>query len=125
MITVEVNDDFTPFLNGVKSQISVMRQTLIDIAHLVELNTKDKVPFRTGALEHSYKWNIHESSNFIELEMGYSSLSPKGFDYAYIQHEANFNHPIRGEQWYLFKGFSQAEDGMFVELESDFLSLFG
>lgn len=124
MLEVEVNDEFLPFLKGWKSIVSVMRQTLIDIAHLVELNTKDKVPFRTGALEHSYNWNIHESSNFIELEMGYSSLAPNGYDYAYIQHEENFNHPIRGEQFYLLKGFSQSEEGMFVQLETDFLSLF-
>ena len=125
MITVDVKNNFAQFLNGLKSQIWVMRQTLIDFAHLVENESQWRVPFRIGALEHSYKWNIVEDSNFIEVEMGYSSIAPNGFDYALIQHEKDFNHPIRGEQFYLLTGFTQASDGFFVELEKDFLSLFG
>lgn len=124
MFEVSVEDDFTPFLNGLLSQIHVMRQTLINIAHLVENETQWRVPLKTSRLEHSYRWNIIESTGFIEVEMGYSALD-KGFDYAIIQHEEDFSHPIRGEQFYLLKGFSQAEEGMFVALEEDFLSLFG
>lgn len=124
MIEVTVEDNFTPFLNSFLSRIYVMRQTFVNIASYVENETRPLVPLREGDLESSYKWSIRESTGFFELEMGYSVFD-NGFDYAIIQHEKDFDHPIRGEQFYLLKGFSQAEEGMFVALEEDFLSLFG
>ena len=126
MIEVTIEDNFTPILNNLRENIlSSMRQTLIDVAHLVENNTQDLVPFRTGALEHSFKWNVYNSADWVEVEMGYSSIAPDNYDYAFAQHEVNYNHLIKGQWHYLDEGLTASEEGIFKEIKQDYLSLFG
>lgn len=125
MIEIKIIDNFTPVLdNVINSLVSHIISSLNNVAHIIENQTQDKVPFRRGDLEHSFSWNIHDNSDFVELEVGYSSIAPDNYDYAYAQHEIEYNHPIKGQSHYLIDGIRDSSNEFFVLLEKDFLSLF-
>ena len=125
----EVDDsDFKEWANITRNNFSLMVQTMIDVAHLIELNTKWRVPLETGRLEHSFKFVVTENtSDFIEVELGYDAVDPRSnFMYAEYQHETTgLHHPLRGEEFYLFKGIKSSLSDAFEFIERDYLSLFG
>ena len=129
MIEYTVDDsDFREWANVTKSRFPLMVQSLIDVAELIDLNTKWKVPLETGRLEHSFKYVVVEkNSEFIEVELGYDAVDPKSnFMYAEYQHETTgLHHPLRGESFYLFKGIKSSLSEAFEMIERDYLSLFG
>lgn len=135
-IHLELDDSqFHEWVDEARSRYETMVLTMIDVAELIKANTNWRVPLDTGRLESSFAWKIREdNSDFIIVEAGYSVTNPKvgmlGFedtnwDYAYYQHQGNFNHPKRGERFYLYNGIQASKDMAFQIIETDYMSLFG
>ena len=129
MIEFVIDDtDYREWTEYARGEFLTMAQTLIDVAEMIDLNTRPLVPVREGDLRRSFKYVITErSSDFIELELGYDAIDPKNdFHYALVQHErTDFNHPRGGEAFYLFKGIKSSIADAFEMIETDYLSLFG
>ena len=125
---IEIHDEeFREWVSSAKSRFMDMVQTMIDVAHVVELHTAPLVPLETGRLEHSFKFVVTERTpDFIEVEIGYDASDPEsGFVYAEYQHEEDLHHPLRGEQFYLKYGIELSRNESFELIEVDYLSLFG
>lgn len=125
---IEIHDEeFREWVSSAKSRFMDMVQTMIDVAHVVELHTAPLVPLETGRLEHSFKFVVTERTpDFIEVEIGYDASDPEsGFVYAEYQHEEDLHHPLRGEQFYLKNGIELSRNESFELIEVDYLSLFG
>lgn len=142
MFFIEVHDEeFQTWLNSLEIRIQTMRQTLLDIAQLIELNTQRFVPYNYDKpwggdhLENSFKAvpSGNPQEGFIEVEIGYSSLDPRDwYDYADYIHTGidyrtgkplNFQKAT-AEDHYLWKGMALSEAEGFREIETDYLSLF-
>lgn len=142
MIFVEVLDEeFQAWLNTLEVRIQTMRQTLLDIAEMIELNTQRFVPYDYNKpwteehLETSYKYapSGNPQEGFIEVEIGYSAIDPRdGYDYAdYIHTGVDYRtgKPLHfqkstAEDHYLWKGMELSKAEGFREIETDYLSLF-
>lgn len=137
MFTFEYDDSrFREWVSTARARYETMLLTMIDVAELIRANTNQRVPLDTGRLESSFFYEIVENtSQFIQVEVGYSiekGMHPENtgfvdsnFDYAYYQHQGNFNHPKRGEQFYLMNGVHASEDMAFKIIQTDYMSLFG
>jgi hypothetical protein len=125
MITVDVNaEEFIEKMNEVRSRFPQMVNTMIKVALLIEQNTLPYVPLDTSDLEQSFEFQYLENGYNIFLMVGYDAEDEdNGFHYAQIQHEKNFNHPRRGEQFYLQKGITDSSMEMFEMINADYLSL--
>lgn len=135
MIKFTVQDEeFLSWLDSLRYKIQTMTRTLMDIAHIVEMQGRQFVPVDTTRLEQSYRAVIvSESSEMIAVEMGYSSLDPRdGYDYAEYTHigidwrtgkPLNFKKKGATAQ-YLYKAVDMAMAEGWVEIEGDYLSLF-
>lgn len=142
MFYIEVHDEeFQTWLNSLEVRIKTMRQTLLDIAQLIELNTQKFVPYDYNKswggqhLETSFKAvpTGDPQEGFIEVEIGYSSIDPRNnFDYADYIHtgvdwrtgKALHFQKATAEDHYLWKGMALSEAEGFREIETDYLSLF-
>ena len=129
MIEFRVDDsDFREWAEYTRNEFLTMTQTLINVAEMIDLNTRPRVPVETERLRRSFKYVITEkTSDFIELELGYDATDPKsGFTYAEYQHETTgLRHPRGGEAFYLFKGIKSSLGDAFDMIETDYMSLFG
>lgn len=129
MIEVTIDDsDFREWVEVTRGEFLSMVQTLINVAEMIDLNTRPLVPVETERLRRSFKYVVTDrSSDFIELELGYDASDPKtGFIYAEYQHETTgLHHPRGGEPFYLTKGIKRSLSDAFEMIEMDYLSLFG
>jgi len=142
MFFVEVQDEeFQLWLNSLELRIQTMKQTLLNIAEMVELNSQKFVPYDYNKpwggqhLETSFKAvpTGDPQDGFVEVEIGYSSLDPRNwFDYAEYVHigiDYRTGKPLNfqkatAEDHYLWKGMVLSEAEGFREIEADYLSLF-
>ena len=134
MFFIEVHDEeFQTWLNSLETRIQVMRQTLLDIGHMVEMQGRKFVPVDTTRLEMSYRSYLDSGEGFIEIQMGYSALDPRdNYDYAdYIHTGIDYRtgEPLNfqktgAEAQYLYKAIDMAEAEGFKEIKTDYLSLF-
>ena len=129
MINGSVEDsEFQEWVVTARSRFETMVLTMVDVAELINANTYMKVPLDTGRLQESFHWDLREESpDRIVVDIIYDAEDPKtGFHYAEIQHQnTRFNHPKRGEAFYLFKGIKSSLSDGFDMIERDYLSLFG
>lgn len=126
IFSVVVDDSgFKELVNKFQQISYVVKTVFSNFASVLEMNTREYVPLRTGELEDSFRWSINSTSKFVELNVGYSAISDNGFEYSVIQHEKEFNHPLRGTDHYLADGIRDSTGAFFVMMETDFLSLFG
>lgn len=69
-----------------------------------------RTPFKTGKLERSVY--VRKSKNVrdrVGILAGASARSPKGYNYAGIQHERrDFKHPVKGTSHYISEPFDKA-----------------
>ena len=122
------DSNYNEWVNTVRSEFLMMVNTLINVAEMIDLNTRPLTPVETERLRESFKYVVTEkSSDFIELELGYDATDPKsGFMYAEYQHETTgLNHPRGGGAFYLTRGISKSIADAFDMIETDYLSLFG
>ena len=136
LITFRVEDDsFELWLDSLQyKMVEVMKATLLNIAHTVEMQGRKYVPVDTTRLEMSYRAvTLSESANLIEIQMGYSALNPKdNYDYAEYTHigiDYRTGKPLRFQKTgatsqYLFKAVDEAMVQGWQEIEGDYLSLF-
>ena len=120
--------EFREWSELMMSKFQMMVQTMEDVASLVQANTYMKVPLDTGRLEESYHWQVVENtSDFIKVEVIFDAEDPDtGFHYAEIQHNTlHFNHPKRGQAFYLYAGIQASRSMAYSMIETDYLSLFG
>lgn len=78
-----------------------------EVAEETERKTFPYVPLKHGYLQGSFKFKVNSHAPVLDLEMSYSAIANNYFDYAEIQHERNFNHPIKGQPHYMMKGYGQ------------------
>ena len=142
MITIEIHDEgFQQYLSEVQMQVHNMISTLMEVAKIVELQSRTYVPVDTTRLEQSFKavptGEAHKG--FIEVEIGYSTLDspipPKNYyDYALVTHEGYrvvggkkiYFHwkKDKARDHYLWWGMYSAEqNGAFELIEGDYLSI--
>ena len=124
--TVEIGE-YVDWAEKTISSFHRMAETMKNVAEIIKLETIPLVPLETSALEQSYQYVVKKSSPFILLALGFDVEDEKsGFHYAQYQHDVitTPQHPIRGEQFYLTKGISYAEDEAFHLIEQDYMSLF-
>lgn len=129
MISFTLDDsEFREWSEIALSKFQMMVQTMEDVASLIQANTYMKVPLDTGRLEESYHWVVRENtSDFIKVDIIFDAEDPDtGFHYAEIQHNTlHFNHPKRGQAFYLYAGIQASRDMAYSIIETDYLSLFG
>lgn len=140
MISFKVDDEeFQTWLTSLEYRVSIMKETLLSFAHMIGMQGRKFVPVDTTRLELSYKAvPIGGSKEFIEVELGYSSLdspiAPKTyFDYAEYVHTGidwrtgkalNFQK-IGAEAKFLWRAIETSEKEGWRLVETDYLSLFG
>lgn len=135
MVNFTVNTEaFEEWIYQMHHRFQLMVQTMVDIHHLIQANTNQRVPLDTGRLEESYRYDITDNEQFIEIHNIYDAVDPdSGFHYAYYQYllpteshyrSANRKGQMRGEQFYLLKGVQASENMMWTMIEQDYLSLF-
>ena len=129
MISGYVEDtEFQEWVYTARSRFETMVLTMVDVAELINANTYMRVPLDTGRLQESFHWDlIEESLDKIVVDIIYDAEDPKsGFHYAEIQHQTtSFNHPKRGEAFYLYKGIQASRNMAYQIIETDYMSLFG
>lgn len=129
MINGSVDDsEFQEWVVTARSRFETMVLTMVDVAELINANTYMRVPLDTGRLQESFHWDLREESpDRIVVDVIYDAEDPKtGFHYAEIQHQnTHFNHPKRGEAFYLYKGIQASRSMAYQIIETDYMSLFG
>lgn len=129
MISIKFDDSsFQEWVEYTRGEFLTMVQTLINVAEMIDLNTRPLTPVETERLRKSFKYVVTEkTSDFIEVELGYDAVDPEsGFMYAEYQHETTgLHHPRGGDAFYLFKGIKRSLGDAFDMIEMDYLSLFG
>jgi hypothetical protein len=121
-------EEFEEWVYTARSRFETMVLTMIDVAELIHANTYMRVPLDTGRLEESFHWVLREENpNSIIVDIIYDAEDPRnGFHYAEVQHQnARFNHPKRGEAFYLYKGIQASRSMAYQIIETDYMSLFG
>lgn len=140
--TSVVDEPFIQWMSHARSEFMVMVQTMLNVAHVVEMHSRKYVPIETGRLEgilndeDGFQFSLIESSSeFIEVQVGYDAVDPEsGFHYAKYQHDEYLRHldrdigsmdtSSRFEARYLVKGIIDADKQSFEMIEKDYLSLF-
>lgn len=82
-------------------------QILAQEAVRVEAEAKNETPLKSGKLESSVKVSVSRSKSKPGLNLQASARS-KGFNYAGMQHDRVFNHPLKGKDHYLSDPFKRA-----------------
>jgi hypothetical protein len=85
------------FLKAVETEPS---KILAEEAPKIEREAKAMTPYKSGKLENSVKVRVSRSKVRPGLTVSASAKS-KGYNYAALQHEVKFNHPIKGRDHYL------------------------
>lgn len=70
-------------------------------APLADVDAKRMTPFDSGDLERGTTVTYQGHGRIT----GVSSSIHNGYDYAYVQHEFEFHHPVKGTDHYLAKAF--------------------
>lgn len=64
-------------------------------------------PYKTGKLERAVYVRVSRSKRTVGLVAGASARSPKGYNYAGIQHEdTSFKHPVKGKAHFISEPFN-------------------
>lgn len=141
MIGIEIQTlELEEYLSTVQMQVYTMRNTLMTIADMVELDTEPLVPYDYNKpwgqphLQTSFKAvPISDNEGWIEVELGYSAIDPRdGFDYAEYTHTGIDYRTGNLIKWqkataqreYLIKGIVRTEGEAMKLIEGDYLSLF-
>lgn len=130
---LEVNVDDSSFREWTERSIGnvrMMSDVLQDIRQIIWEDTSEMIPLEWGYLENSFFSHSQIISDypFFELRIhmtGIDNPKAKGWDYAEIQYTEDFNHPIKGEQFYLEKGFEKSKPYFMKYLEMDYLTALG
>ena len=65
-------------------------------------------PYETGKLESAIYCRVSRNKRAPGIVTGASAKSPRGYDYAGIQHEnTNFIHPVKGSAYYIRDPFNR------------------
>ena len=108
--------------------VNQIKEKFYELSAIIEVFTRPLVPLEKGYLENSFQEFVEVDGPVLEMKVRYSgedNIYSRGYDYAYIQHIGNFNHPIRGEQFYLKKGMERAFPYIVVEIGTDYLTALG
>lgn len=106
-LTLDLTDHIEKMENLV-TMVNVRTEVAGDeIAEDVERKTFPFVPLKHGYLQGGYKYNRTSPAPVLRLEMSYSAIANNYFDYAEIQHEKDFHHPIKGQAHYMMKGYGR------------------
>lgn len=110
---------FDTSMNGIESDLIIFIPHYLErTGGVVRDNTIPLTPVKDQYLETSFETKI-EGTTAHFLMSGKDNPLAKGFDYAEIQHRrGDFNHPIRGEAEYLYKGLKVSEEELVKLLET-------
>lgn len=113
---IEVHDEeFLDWLDIIENQFVKMTETMIRVAETVKEETQPLTPLETGKLSRSFRWKIlTDNSRMKVLQIQMSALNERtGYDYAWIQHEANYRHGMTELGFFNYSrmGTSIDEDG--------------
>lgn len=99
MIHVDASK-FRSRMNTILSEVKTREKAVLEGAGVdLIMASRPKTPLLTGQLMDNI---IVEYMGMGVAEVSASAKSPKGYDYAAIQHEAHhFRHPIQGQSHYL------------------------
>lgn len=95
-------NDFLKTLDTVPTEI------LEEEAPKILADERASVPYKTGKLESSIYCRVSRNKRAPGIVTGASAKSPKGYDYAGIQHErTDFMHPVKGSAYYIRDPFNR------------------
>lgn len=87
---------------------SVPQEELQRSARVIHSEAVARAPYKTGQLERSIYVRVSKDKKRAGLLAGASAKSPRGYDYAGIQHEnESFNHPVKGEAHFISGPFNE------------------
>lgn len=116
------------FVTDLQNTKEKVRQNAISIlpqaGQMLERSIEPFVPVDTHFLESSYQQIVIVNGLNMQLEISYyagDSPTSRGYDYSVIQHEVAFNHPKKGTDHYLVKGFAVGGEGAIRLIENGLL----
>lgn len=116
------NVDTSKFDNSIKG---IESDLIVFISHylkraggVIRDNTIPFTPVRDQYLETSFTTEAKGTKARFVMS-GKNNPQARGFDYARIQHDRDdFEHPLRGESEYLYKGLGGSEEDLIKLLET-------
>jgi len=124
---IGLNLDEEPFRKEMRrtaNSVKIMSvQEVADSGHVIKEHTYLKVPFDEGYLAEGFSQQLMvRSGAYYQLKVAYSAENNPftSFDYAYIQEVGKFNHPKRGEQFYLAHGMDESVSEIFDKIQNKY-----
>lgn len=115
-------DPFRRELQKITKNTRIMSvQEIADSGHIIKEHTYLKVPFDEGYLVEGFNQQLQVRSGTIyQIKVTYSAETNPftDFDYAYIQEVKDYNHPKRGQQYYLRDGMKESESEILNNMEN-------
>lgn len=113
----DAKDQLTRFL---KTLDTVPVKILEEEAAKIQKEAKEQTPYKTGKLEKSVRVKVSKNSRKPGLLAQASAKSPRGYNYAGIQHEnTRFKHPVKGKAHYLRDPFEEGIKRIEKRLEKE------
>ena len=119
------DEEFLMWLKTTKNNFLAMSETMKQVADNIGKKVQGEyVPLETGRLSRSYKWTVlADNSRMHLLQIQMSALNPEtGYDYAWIQHEAHYNHSHTDIGFYHYSESSTSESGYTTFTSGDSLN---
>lgn len=117
-------EDFQKDLQKIDKSMRILAVSEVSQAgHTIKEHTYLKVPFDEGYLVEGFGQTLKtRSGSFYELNFYFSAQANPftEYDYAYIQDVMPYNHPKRGEQFFMEHGIKEAEPYIWRDVESGF-----
>ena len=113
-----VQDAKRKLTHFLKTIDTVPTQELEKAAKEIKAQAIAQTPYKSGKLESSVYVRVSKDKRRPGLVAGASARSPKGYDYAGIQHEnESYHHPIKGKAHFISDPFNE----VVAQLQRDML----
>lgn len=111
----------TAKLRNLLRQVKTVPTKVLEVeARRIQREAKIETPYKTGKLEGSVKCRVSHTLKGVGLNVS-ASARGKDFNYAGIQHDVPFNHPIKGKEKYLLDPFNRGVDRIVRKLKIDLM----
>jgi hypothetical protein len=85
------------------------------ISEEIERKTFPYVPLKFGYLQDGFHRKQVSQSHNLQMDIWYSAIGNNYYDYAAIQHDVQFDHPIKGRDHYMEFGIRDTDiEGLYA-----------
>ena len=96
---------------------AVPQQEVAKSAQRIYAEAIAQTPYDTGKLEDAVYVKVSKAKSRVGINAGASAKSDEGYDYAGIQHEVPFYHPIKGKDHYISDPFNEEVTDLMRRIE--------